>query len=153
VRTLIICNPANRNLLRIDPLAERTVDRKEAGTTKERVMTRTFALLTGSTIILSSLAIVVPADAARSHAYYGHGPSYTYPYGYTSSQATARHANGHNNVRHVRHAVERAHGFVPGQVRRYDPRTDVYSSESLGHQSFPNPDRDFSIENLSSHAQ
>ena len=29
---------------------------------------------------------------------------------------------------------------------------NVYESESLGHQSFPNPDRDYSIENLSSHA-
>ena len=30
-------------------------------------------------------------------------------------------------------------------------RSDTYQSDSLGHQSFPNPDRDFSIENLSSH--
>jgi hypothetical protein len=71
----------------------------------------------------------------------------------TASEASARHANGYNNVRHARHTVERKYGFVSRQVRRYDPRTDVYSSESLGRQSFPNPDRDFSIENLSSHAQ
>ena len=71
----------------------------------------------------------------------------------TASEASARHANGYNNVRHVHHAVEPSYGFVSRQVRRYDPGTDVYSSESLGHQSFPNPDRDFSIENLSSHAQ
>jgi len=31
-------------------------------------------------------------------------------------------------------------------------RSNIYESDSLGHQSFPNPDRDFSIENLSSHA-
>ena len=30
--------------------------------------------------------------------------------------------------------------------------SNVYQSESLGHQSYSNPDRDFSIENLSSHA-
>jgi hypothetical protein len=30
--------------------------------------------------------------------------------------------------------------------------SNVYQSESLGHQSYPNPDRDFSIEILSSHA-
>jgi hypothetical protein len=30
-------------------------------------------------------------------------------------------------------------------------RTNMYQSDSLGHQSFPNPDRDFSIENLRSH--
>jgi hypothetical protein len=71
----------------------------------------------------------------------------------TASEASPRHANGYNNVRHVRPRVERTHGFVSPKVWRYDPRTDVYSSESLGRQSFPNPDRDFSIENLSSHAQ
>jgi hypothetical protein len=71
----------------------------------------------------------------------------------TASEASARHANGYNNVRDARHAVEPRYGFVPRQIRRHDPETDVYSSESLGRQSFPNPDRDFSIENLSSHAQ
>ena len=30
-------------------------------------------------------------------------------------------------------------------------RSNIYHSDSLGHQSYPNPDRDFSIENLSSH--
>jgi hypothetical protein len=69
----------------------------------------------------------------------------------TASEASAWHANGYNNVRHVRHAVKRTYGFVSHQIPRYDPKTDVYSSESLGRQSFPNPDRDFSIENLSSH--
>ena len=29
---------------------------------------------------------------------------------------------------------------------------DHSNSDSLGHQAYPNPDRDFSIENLSSHA-
>jgi hypothetical protein len=31
-------------------------------------------------------------------------------------------------------------------------RSNIYQSDSLGHQSSPNPDRDFSIENLGSHA-
>ncbi len=31
-------------------------------------------------------------------------------------------------------------------------RSNIYESYSLGRQSFPNPDRDFSIENLRSHA-
>jgi len=31
-------------------------------------------------------------------------------------------------------------------------KSDVYYSNSLGRQSVANPDRDFSIENLSSHA-
>jgi hypothetical protein len=31
-------------------------------------------------------------------------------------------------------------------------RSSIYQSDSLGHQSSPNPDRDFSIENLRSHA-
>ena len=69
----------------------------------------------------------------------------------TASGASARHAYGYNNIRHVRHAAEQRYGFVSRQIRRHDPETDVYSSESLGRQSFPNPDRDFSIENLRSH--
>ena len=31
-------------------------------------------------------------------------------------------------------------------------RSNIYQSDSLGYQSYPNPNRDFSIENLSSHA-
>ena len=31
-------------------------------------------------------------------------------------------------------------------------RGNIYQSHSLGYQSYPNPDRDFSIENLRSHA-
>jgi len=30
-------------------------------------------------------------------------------------------------------------------------RSNIYQSDSLGYQSSPNPDRDFSIENLRSH--
>jgi hypothetical protein len=33
----------------------------------------------------------------------------------------------------------------------YGWRGDAFSSDSLGRQSFPNPDRDYSIENLRSH--
>ena len=35
---------------------------------------------------------------------------------------------------------------------RHVDSSDIYPSDSMGHQSYPNPDRDFSIENLSSHA-
>jgi hypothetical protein len=38
-----------------------------------------------------------------------------------------------------------------GDTTRID-RSNVYQSDSLGNQSAPNPDRDFSIENLRSHA-
>jgi hypothetical protein len=31
-------------------------------------------------------------------------------------------------------------------------RSNIYQSDSLGYQSYPNPNRDFSIENLGSHA-
>jgi hypothetical protein len=31
-------------------------------------------------------------------------------------------------------------------------RSNIYQSDSLGYQSYPNPNRDFSIENLRSHA-
>ena len=30
-------------------------------------------------------------------------------------------------------------------------RSHIYQSDSLGYQSYPNPNRDFSIENLRSH--
>lgn len=52
---------------------------------------------------------------------------------------------------HLPRPSKGTHGPVPRQVPRYDPSKDVYYSESLGHQSFSNPDRDFSIENLRSH--
>jgi hypothetical protein len=35
---------------------------------------------------------------------------------------------------------------------RHVDHSNTFESESLGHQSFPNPDRDFSIGNLRSHA-
>jgi hypothetical protein len=31
-------------------------------------------------------------------------------------------------------------------------RSNIYQSDSLGYQSYPNPNRDFGIENLRSHA-
>jgi len=73
----------------------------------------------------------------------------------TVNQANAQHrADGHNNVGHLPRALERTYGYVPRQVPQFRPaRDDVYFSDSLGHQSFPNPDRDFSIENLRSHAR
>src|SRR5262249_13390539 len=37
-----------------------------------------------------------------------------------------------------------------GQTTHFD-RSDTYQSDSLGHQSFPNPDQYFSIENLRPH--
>jgi hypothetical protein len=45
-----------------------------------------------------------------------------------------------------------ASGYVSRRVPQYDSTRDTNSSYSLGRQSFPNPDRDFSIENLRSHA-
>jgi hypothetical protein len=60
-------------------------------------------------------------------------------------------ANSHTNVRHLPRSLERTYEHFPSQVPRFGDRRDVYSSDSLGHQSFRNPDRDFSIQNLSSH--
>jgi hypothetical protein len=67
----------------------------------------------------------------------------------TNGPASGQH-RGHN-LPNLPRASKRMHGPVPRQVPLYDPTKDVYYSESLGHQSFPNPDRDFSIENLRSH--
>jgi hypothetical protein len=61
--------------------------------------------------------------------------------------AGAQHrAAGHTSVAHPLRAFD-----FPRQMQRYNSHSDVYSSESQGPQSFPNPDRDFSIENLRSH--
>jgi hypothetical protein len=73
-----------------------------------------------------------------------------------ANAASAEHrAGGRAGLRHLPHAFEHAYGYVPrqppGQGTRYDSRADAFSSDSLGRQSFPNPDRDFSIENLRSH--
>jgi hypothetical protein len=75
----------------------------------------------------------------------------------TASAASAEHrASGRAGVRHLPHAFERTYGYVPrqvpGQAPRYGSHTGVFSSDAQGRQSYPNPDRDFSIENLSSHA-
>jgi len=72
----------------------------------------------------------------------------------TANHANAQYrADGHSNVRHLPRAHERTYGYVPREVRQHRPaRNDIYYSDSLGRQPFANPDRDFSIENLQSHA-
>lgn len=61
--------------------------------------------------------------------------------------ASAQHrAASHASVTHPPRAFD-----FPRQTPRYNSHSNVYSSESQGPQSFPNPDRDFSIENLRSH--
>jgi hypothetical protein len=71
----------------------------------------------------------------------------------TASAARAEHrASGRAGVRHLPHAYGNVPRQVPGQAPRYGSHTDVFSSDAQGRQSYPNPDRDFSIENLSSHA-
>jgi hypothetical protein len=66
--------------------------------------------------------------------------------------ASAQHrANSQVSVRHLPGAFQPTYGYVPRQVSQHGVASDVYSSDSLGRQSFANPDRDFSIENLRSH--
>lgn len=62
-----------------------------------------------------------------------------------------RGAAGHASVALPPPAFERTYGYFPRQTPQYNSHGNVYSSESQGPQSFPNPDRDFSIENLRSH--
>ena len=69
-----------------------------------------------------------------------------------ANEASAQHrANSHVDARHLPRALERTYGYVPPQAPQLGPGRDVYFSDSLGRQSFPNPDRDFSAENLRSH--
>ena len=50
-----------------------------------------------------------------------------------------------------RHRAEPSTVYILSNARGSVAPRDIYFSDSLGHQSFPNPDRDFSIENLRSH--
>jgi len=69
-----------------------------------------------------------------------------------ASGASAQHgAAGHASITHQPRAFERTYGYFRHQIPQYNSHADVYSSFSQGPQSFPNPDRDFSIENLRSH--
>ncbi len=69
-----------------------------------------------------------------------------------ANEASAQHrADSHTNGRHRLRTFEPTYGYVLRQVPRYDAAGDVYFSNSLGYQPFPNPDRDFSIRNLRSH--
>ena len=79
-----------------------------------------------------------------------------------ANQASAHH-RAHSRTNAGPGASDRTYGYVPRQAPQNarargvyssdsSGRRDVYSSDSLGRQPFPNPDRDFSIENLTSHA-
>ena len=68
------------------------------------------------------------------------------------ANAHASTVNGHTKVQRLPRTLESSYGYAPGRAPQYDSTGDTYSSYSQGHQSFPNPDRDFSIENLRSHA-
>ncbi len=70
----------------------------------------------------------------------------------TANGASAQHrSTGHAAMRHVPHAFQGAYGFAPRPVAPYGPNGGAYFSNSQGHQPYPNPDRDYSIQNLSSH--
>jgi len=70
-----------------------------------------------------------------------------------ANEASAQHraAVSHNSMRHVPHVFGRAYGFVPRPAPPSGPGGGAYFSNSQGHQPYPNPDRDYSIQNLSSH--
>jgi len=71
---------------------------------------------------------------------------------FMANEASAQHRiNSHADLHHLPRAFEWTYGYVPRQVLQFGRAGDVYSSSSLGRQSMPNPDRDFSIENLRSH--
>ncbi len=69
-----------------------------------------------------------------------------------ANEASAQYrADSRIHVPHLPRAFERAYGFVPRQVPQFSPGSDPFYSNSLGRQPFPNPDRDYSIQNLRSH--
>ena len=65
-----------------------------------------------------------------------------------SAQPSSQHrASGQTHVRHLPRVFSHTYGYAPrpapeNQSRR-DRYQDVYQSDSLGRQPFPNPDRVF----------
>lgn len=68
-----------------------------------------------------------------------------------ANEVSAQHRTTGRSRQHVPQAFERRYGYVPREATPYHSATDIYGSDSDGHQLYPNPDRDFSIENLRSH--
>ena len=56
--------------------------------------------------------------------------------------ANAQHRTS-TPVRHGSHIFERTYGYASREPSQAHSLRDVYESTSQGHQSFPNPDRDY----------
>ena len=58
--------------------------------------------------------------------------------------------NGNTHNRTAPRIMRQTYGFAAHQTPQYLGFRDIYQSDSLGRQSFPNPDRDFDGPNINS---
>jgi len=82
-------------------------------------------IVTGKLIIIALGAVVLMANAASAQ----------------------QRPNGQSQVRHLPRVFGQTYGYVPRPAQQDQSRQnryqDIYQSDSLGRQSFPNPDRVF----------
>jgi hypothetical protein len=81
-------------------------------------------MLLSLSIFAAGLSLVSAASFARNDG------TYASPNGKTYSRALPR-------------ILRQTYGFAAHQTPQYLRFRDIYQSDSLGRQSFPNPDRDF----------
>ena len=62
---------------------------------------------------------------------------------FARNDATYASPNGKTHSRALPRILRQTYGFAARQTPQYLRFRDIYQSDSLGRQSFPNPDRDF----------
>jgi hypothetical protein len=60
--------------------------------------------------------------------------------------ANAQHTTGsQSQVRHLSRTFGQAYGYARREMPQYQSSGGLYESYSLGHQSYPNPDRELYV--------
>ena len=83
-----------------------------------------------SKMLLSLSIFAAGLSLASAASFVPNDPTYASPNGKTYRRALPR-------------ILRQTYGFVAHQTPQYLRFRDIYQSDSLGRQSFPNPDRDF----------
>jgi hypothetical protein len=91
---------------------------------KMNLMTITLKMVLSLSALAAGLSVDSTASFARDDAIYAP-------------------PNGKAYSRHLPRIFRHTYGSVAHQEPQYSRFRDIYQSDSLGHQSFPNPDRDF----------
>ena len=91
---------------------------------KTNLMTITLKMVLSLSALAAGLSVGPTASFARNDAIYAS-------------------RNGKAYSRHLPHILRHTYGSVAHHEPQYSRFRDIYQSDSLNHQSFPNPDRDF----------